>query len=189
MSDAHLNRPVQAHAAPRNTLGLVGFLFSLLGVLTCGVLGPVAMLLSLLALFRRPRGFATAGAVIGLLSTLWLAAMGAAIVTAVTRLEPVVEQFTEELARIAVVAHATQEVQRYREEHGDWPDEKTGQELVGRHVDAYGTPLRYTRVGEMVLVISAGADREFATADDVSLDPLTFSPDKPESGVKFELDD
>jgi hypothetical protein len=186
---AQFNRPVQTNPAPRNTLGLVSFLFSVLGVLTCGMLGPVALLLSLLALLKRPRGFATAGFVIGLLSTLWLGAMGAAIVTTVTRLEPVAEEFMQELQRIAVVSEATQEVQRYREQHGDWPDETAGQELVGRHEDAYGTPLRYTRVGEMVLVISAGADREFATADDVSLDPAMFSADKPESGFKFDLDD
>jgi hypothetical protein len=152
----------------------------LLGVLTCGVLGPVALLISLLALLRRPRGLATAGAVIGLLSTLWLGAMGAAIMTTVTRLEPIVTGELQAIqSTLSAVYQAAQDVQRYRTAHGDWPDEKAGQELVGGHQDAYGTPLRYTRVGEMVLIISAGADREFATPDDVSLDPLTFDPEQP----------
>jgi hypothetical protein len=73
--------------------------------------------------------------------------------------------------------------------HGQWPDEKTGQEIVGQYEDARGTPLRYTRVGEMVLVIGAGRDGEFATPDDISLDPATFSADRKPDALKFDLDD
>ena len=178
---------------PRNTLGIVGFVFSLLGVLTCGVLAPVGLLLSLFGLFRRPRGFATAGTIISLLGTLWLGALGAAVVGTVTRLEPALErltgEFQEAAATIAAVAQASQDVLQHRDQQGDWPDEKVGQELVGKYQDAYGTALRYTRVGELALIISAGADREFATADDVSLDPQTMSGVQPPAEKPFDFDD
>lgn len=176
----------------RNTLGLVGFLFSLLGVLTCGVIAPVGLLLSLLALFRRPRGFATAGAVIGLLATLWLGAVGAALVVGFTRLEPFAEGFSAEfqqgLATLAAVSQASRDVVQHRDLQGDWPDEKTGQEMASQYQDAYGTPLKYTRVAELVLIISAGADREFATPDDVSLDPQTMSDARPGADLRLNLD-
>jgi hypothetical protein len=172
-----------------NGLGIAGFVVSLLGILTCGLIAPVGLLLSLLALLKRPRGFATAGSVIGLLGTIWLAAVGAVIMTGVTRLKPAAEQFVEEFgpaaATLAAVTEAAQEVSGYRREHGDWPDDVVGQEMVGEHQDAYGTTLKYTRVGDLVLVISAGKDGEFATLDDLSLDPNQL----PERGSESDWPD
>jgi len=53
-----------------NALGLAGFITSLVGVvMTAGFLCPVGLILSLVALRRQPRGFAIAGAVIGLLGS------------------------------------------------------------------------------------------------------------------------
>jgi hypothetical protein len=194
VSDASCNAHAPLAASPPgNTLGIVGFVFSLLGVVTCGLLGPVGLLLSLLALFKRPRGFATAGAVIGLLATLWLGLLGAGMVAGFARLKPVVEQMTGELvqlqATLQAVTQASQEVVQHRDQQGDWPDEKVGQEIVGRHQDAYGTLLKYTRVGEMVLIISAGKDGEFATPDDISLDPVTMSTNQPGGQVPLDFDD
>ena len=62
---------VHAHAAPQpaNTLGLAGFITSVVGILFGGLLCPVGLILSLVALGRPPRGFAVAGAVIGLLGS------------------------------------------------------------------------------------------------------------------------
>ena len=48
-----------------NGLGIAGFIVSVVGVFTLGCLSPVGVLLSLIAAFRRPRGFASAGVVIG----------------------------------------------------------------------------------------------------------------------------
>src|SRR5688500_14520883 len=185
------SNPQWQTSLPRTTLGVVGFVFSLLGVLTYGLLAPVGLLLSLLGLFRRLRGFATAGTVISLLATLWLGAVGAAVVTGITRLEPLVEhmagEFGQGLATVAAVSQASQDVLRHRDQQGDWPDDKVGQELVGQYQDAYGTALRYTRVGELALIISARADREIDTADDVSLDPQTMAVQSPEK-QKIDFD-
>ncbi len=65
-----------------NTLGLAGFIVSLVGWVTCGVLCPVGALLSLIALARRPRGFAVAGLVVGLLGSGFLLFFGLTILAA-----------------------------------------------------------------------------------------------------------
>jgi hypothetical protein len=58
-------------APASNDLGLAGFIVSLLGlVLSGGLLCPVGLVLSAMALRREPRGFAVAGFVIGLVGTL-----------------------------------------------------------------------------------------------------------------------
>lgn len=58
------------HAAVRpaqdtNTLGLVGFILSIVGLCSGGLLSPVGFIISLVALKDQPKGFAIAGAVIG----------------------------------------------------------------------------------------------------------------------------
>src|SRR3954447_25698103 len=55
------------NAPPTNGLGLAGSITSLVGIVTCGVLSPVGLLLSLIGLLKSPRGFAVAGTVLGLI--------------------------------------------------------------------------------------------------------------------------
>lgn len=56
--------PVPAQGQ-KNTLGLVGFIVSLASLLTCGFAAPIGVILSFIALFKAPRGFAIAGTIIG----------------------------------------------------------------------------------------------------------------------------
>lgn len=64
---------VAANPAPTNSLGVAGFVVSLTGLIaTCGVLSPIGMLLSFFALFRKPRGFALAGLVLGIAGSFWI---------------------------------------------------------------------------------------------------------------------
>lgn len=58
--------------APSNGLGIAGFIVSLLGLIgTCGLLSPIGLLMSFVAVFKRPRGFALAGLIIGLVGSIW----------------------------------------------------------------------------------------------------------------------
>lgn len=66
-----------------NTLGLAGFIVSLVGWVTCGVLCPVGALLSLIALGKRPRGFAVAGLIVGILGSAFLLFFGLAMMAAI----------------------------------------------------------------------------------------------------------
>ncbi len=65
--DAGVGGSTPTPSLPRrsNGLGLAGFIVSLVGLLTLGCLSPVGLVLSLVAVFRRPRGFAVAGLVLG----------------------------------------------------------------------------------------------------------------------------
>ncbi len=54
-----------------NGLGIAGFIVSLVGIISCGVLSPIGLLLSFIAIFRAPRGFALAGLIIGFLGSVW----------------------------------------------------------------------------------------------------------------------
>ncbi len=49
---------------PSNGLGTAGFVTSLVAIVTCGLLSPIALILSLVGLFKKPKGFAIAGTVI-----------------------------------------------------------------------------------------------------------------------------
>ena len=50
---------------PSNGLGVAGFVTSLVSLcFSCGILSPISMILSLIALMKRPRGFAIAGSII-----------------------------------------------------------------------------------------------------------------------------
>ncbi|HMN40185.1 MAG TPA: hypothetical protein PKE29_05020 [Phycisphaerales bacterium] len=69
------NRPVviHQHVTPTNGLGTAGFIVSLVGLMgTCGVLSPLGMVFSFIALFKRPRGLAIAGFILGLIGSIWL---------------------------------------------------------------------------------------------------------------------
>ncbi len=55
-----------------NGMGLAGFIVSLLGVISCGLLGPVGLILSIIGMRKEPRGFAIAGLVLGIIGSLWI---------------------------------------------------------------------------------------------------------------------
>jgi hypothetical protein len=73
--------PLNPQGEPRrgNTLGVTGFVFSLLGlILSCGtcavpilaIVPVLGLLLSIMGMFRRPRGLAITGVIIGVLALL-----------------------------------------------------------------------------------------------------------------------
>src|SRR6185503_10603697 len=88
---------VVAHP-PSNNLGLAGFVTSLLGLLSCGVLSPIGLLLSLIGLTKRPRGFAIAGTILGLIGSVFLAVAGVGIVLGLMGLGKVVKTAAEDVA-------------------------------------------------------------------------------------------
>jgi hypothetical protein len=65
--------------APSNRLGIAGFVLSLLGLISCGLLAPVGLVLSLVGVRKEPRGLAIAGAVISLVSFVPPVLFGSAI--------------------------------------------------------------------------------------------------------------
>jgi hypothetical protein len=168
-----------APASETNSLGLAGFICSILGLVTAGILSPIGLILSLVALGRRPRGFAIAGVVIGLVgscggivifllfSAAILALLG--IAAAIVLSDPQRLEISGDMISTAVA------IEKYRDENRYLP---ASLGLLGLSestlTDPWGERYRYDLKdpqGNFDLV-SAGADRTFDTKDDVKLSAL-----------------
>lgn len=64
--------PMPPPRSESNGLGLAGFIVSLVGLVSCGLLSPIGLVMSFVAMFRQPKGFAIAGFVLGLLGSAWM---------------------------------------------------------------------------------------------------------------------
>lgn len=158
--------------APTNVLGIVGFVASLVGLLTCGFLSPVALVLSVIGLFKTPRGFAIAGTVISLIGSAVLALWGFVVVMGLFGLKSLAQTTAEGLATVAVLHEARQAVEGERRASatGEVLDDARGNEIAGRFTDGWNQALRYERQGDTFRIISAGPDTKFGTADDMDFD-------------------
>ncbi|MBX9736245.1 MAG: hypothetical protein K2X32_04905, partial [Phycisphaerales bacterium] len=171
-----------------NVVGLVGFLISLVGVLGgcvgAVVVSPVGLVVSLAGLLRRPRGFAAAGVVLGLLGTLWLA-------LAIVLMGGVVMVFSAAVGAAtegAVFSVTERCVRDYNAERGHPPasiDELLKGGFLRDAPSLYGEPVTMRVESSMrVVLLSAGPDRLMGTRDDrerVIL--LREPPAKPAAGA------
>jgi hypothetical protein len=85
MSEESKAQPAQqviVQQTPSNGLGTAGFIVSLVGLVTCGLLCPIGLLLSVFGLLKPPRGFAIAGTLIGGLGSIGFVLFGLAFITA-----------------------------------------------------------------------------------------------------------
>jgi hypothetical protein len=136
-------------------MGVAGFVISLVGILTCGLLSPIGLIFSLIGLGRQPKGLAIAGTVISGLGLLGL-------VASIYFVKPVVTTVVDSLKHETAIS-------AYEREHGELPDEQDALGILGDARDGWGTPLRYVRTGDGYKLLSAGPDRSFDTADDIDL--------------------
>jgi len=149
---------------PSNSLGLAGFLVSLIGApLTCGMLAPLGLLLSLFALRKQPRGFAVTGVILGLLGTAWIASIGLQAANRVHRRE--VKQKTA-ITRVQL-EEAKDLIVKHQIESGKIPKGIEGNKLVLHLKDGWETPIRYDYDKDSYLIRSAGPDGQWETHDDV----------------------
>lgn len=144
---------------PRNPVGIVGFILAF-------CLPPIGLLLSLIALAFRPRGFAIAGVLVGIITTSVVAIVAVFSVQAV-----------QTAARFAQVADNAVQVQAALEAakspEGLYPaDLASANPPASALNDPWGTPFRYEPTGGGVsyLLISAGPDKAFDTTDDLLMD-------------------
>ncbi len=173
---------VPALPAPQtNTIGLVGFVFSLVGLLvTGGVLCPIGLILSLVGLGRQPRGFAIAGVILGLLGSCGLVLFGAAIlaavlaalglaVVAIVLTEPEQLEITSDMANMAIA------IKQYETENDVLPADLEVLDLkASTLMDPWGRRYAYHFRDEApgFDIISRGADGTVDTEDDVMFTAL-----------------
>jgi len=145
----------QAPPPRGNTIGLVGFILSLVAIPTCGALSLPGLICSAIGLRRQPRGLAIAGTIISVLGVLWLGLVVVFVVsppgkTAIAMFEAVMK------------------VEEYRKEHEEVPSQDEGDRLLSGIDDGWGHPMQYERTESGYVVRSAGPDGELHTADDIS---------------------
>lgn len=168
-----------------NGLGVVGFVVSLLGLgVPTGVVSLLGLLISLVALSRAPRGFASAGVFFGLLgAAFWLiflvlalavgmlaALVGAVVFAGVFMLtQPEVIEVTTDMANLALG------IQYYEQQEQAMPEDLDDLGLgVATLTDPWGNRYRYVlaSTGPGFDVWSSGQDGEFETDDDLALSRL-----------------
>jgi hypothetical protein len=167
----HSARAVEQLPTESNLLGIWGFILSLLALfLTCGVLSPLALLVSLFGLLWRPRGFAVAGTVVSGLATLVLAVAVGTWWSAAAEVRADYEKGVQTEETHHAITRAHQAIAEYRNEHeGQLPGPVEGNKRVLVFSDGWQTELRYDRGddSESYTIRSAGPDKEFDTPDDI----------------------
>jgi hypothetical protein len=163
-----------------NGLGVFGFFVALIGLfIPTGIVSLLGLVLSLAAIGRAPRGFATMGVVLGLLGTVfWLVIMilaaalglvglaiaGVAIGVCFMLVNPEVVETTTDMVNIAIAA------EDYKQHHDGLPDSIDKLDLsVAVTTDPWGDRYRFVLadVEHGFDIISAGPDGKFGTDDDV----------------------
>lgn len=170
-TDMHYGAPTSS----TNGLGIAGFIVSLVGLLICGgFLSPVGLVMSLIALGRRPKGFAIAGVVLGVIGSIWffllVFVIGIGTVLAAVGIG------------VAVIAAArmgenavklNQAIEEYHKQNGRVPAALTDLASMQTETlqDPWGTPFRYevTEGGAGFYLRSDGPDRAPGTSDDIEL--------------------
>jgi hypothetical protein len=169
---------------PANNLGLAGFITSILGLVSCGVLSPVGLLLSLIGLTKRPRGFAIAGTVIGIIGTVFLALVGVGIVLGILGIGAGVKALKEYASTHEQAMKLYAELEQRQPQGGTGAgastaptlDATTANALAAKYNDGWGTPLRAEVAAGVITITSAGRDKSFDTQDDLRFNELELKP-------------
>ncbi len=171
--------------AQRNGLGVFGFFVSLVGlIIPTGVVALLGLILSLAAIGRSPRGFATSGVILGLLGTIfWLIVMVvavvvglvAALVGAVAAAGAFVLTQPEAIELTSDMVNTVLAVEEYERDNDRMPVGMSALALgAATSIDPWGQPYRFEVAEEDpgFDLVSGGPDGEFDTADDVRLSRL-----------------
>jgi hypothetical protein len=166
--------PPPSREPPSNAIGLAGFVVSLVGIISCGALSPIGLILSLIGLRKEPKGLAVAGTIIGGVGIVLLGVLVGLVVILIPR--------GQVAATEAVVMMAERAIEARAAETGDLPSVDEGKELIAEHTDAWGNPLRYEPSGDEFTIRSAGPDGAFDTADDIVSSGERWLEDDPPDG-------
>ena len=173
MRRRNARRKRRSHASPRqtapvrpyqpqpsssgNALGVAGLTTSIIGILTCGMFSPIGLFLSIIGLFKAPRGNAVAGSLLGACGSLILA---------IFFMYGFFSGFNTALELEDAAAH----IDGYYYSAGNYPTPEEAETLLYGHEDAWGQPLRYEpRWPDGFEIRSAGLDGAFDTSDDQAL--------------------
>lgn len=185
MSSSEQHTPSQPET---NGLGIAGFICSIVGFVTCGLLSPLGLLFSLIALFRSPRGFAIAGTVLGAIGSLFFFLVGMAMLLP---LLAVVGIGAAAFEAMAPLIEASARIDEYQVTHQALPNEEEGTKLIGGITDTWNRALKYTPADDGSFTISsAGEDGQFGNDDDVDFNSsMSVTITDPDDAAQDEFDE
>lgn len=169
--DPHTRREVLYidNPPPPNYLGTTGLVFSILGLVTCGVLSPIGLLLSVIGLTGKRRGGAIAGVILALLG---LAIPGALLFSEWKEHRDHHRERVVQQAR-ATLESARVKIDERRAEEKALPDGVAGNRLLLKEGfrDPWKGEIRYELHDDekSYSLRSPGPDGKFDTRDDVSI--------------------
>lgn len=152
-----------------NFLGILGSIFSVLGIFTFGLASPIGLGLSLLGMLGgRSRGAASFGTLLGGLGTGFLLLWGWGAIAGINAIDTAVKSDATGVAMQQAIAT----IEEFRRENNQLPEGVDGNVLLieAELKDAWGESLRYDQIDKHDYDIrSAGPDRQFDTRDDLTL--------------------
>jgi hypothetical protein len=154
----------------QNALAISAFVVSIVSLITCGVLSPIGLIMSVLALRREPRGLAIAGTIISCIGLLALLGIGGMTIYTAIKAGEVATAVGKSMETTAAIEMARIDIDAHARKHGDTlPDDATGAFAIRSQVDGWGNALRYRRVDQSNYELaSAGPDGVFGNTDDRS---------------------
>jgi len=175
-----------------NNLGVIGFVVSLVGLFLCGVPSIIGLGISAVAMGKRPKGFAVAGVLLGVLGLIEIVAvvfLGLAVYRKASEMGTMIQRIgIESQAKI----HASSIGQEWKDS-GQVPTEEEGNEQLQGATDMLDNPFIYETDGTTFSIRSAGVDRELNTEDDIVAGPYEDAESAIEEGFEgldgFEFDE
>lgn len=176
--------PVDART---NGLGIAGFVISLVGLCSGGMLSPIGLILSAVAVAWPPRGFAIAGIVLGAIGSCGIILAILVIPAALAAVFAAAGLGALAMAMVSVVGgpelHAqiemgliTNQVESHRDKHAGTLPATLGEldpGYRGMHLDPWSRAYRYivSDDGKTFTISSDGPDGQAGTADDIQFKP------------------
>jgi hypothetical protein len=170
---ADFTRPSQsAPLAPpkENGWGIAGFITSVIGIITCGTLSIVGVVLSAIGLRKQPKGMAIAGLIIGLIGLVELIVGIVILVTLVGAGQKMAGAF-QEMGTTGQLTQKANEIGYQWEANEKLPTQAEGDALVAGESDMWGNPFQYETDDTSFSLRSSGADGMMDSEDDIVVGP------------------
>ncbi|MHC4977050.1 MAG: DUF4190 domain-containing protein [Planctomycetota bacterium] len=180
-----------------NTAGIVGFVISLMGLFSAGLLSPIGLIVSMMGLTKTPRGFAVAGVIIGLIGSLELVIM-VLVITAIAGAGMMVflmvmffQNFgVEGLETFADTGEIMKQIVLYEDENGTLPQSIGDLTLEDKTLtDYWGNPYVITmdQNERTITITTYGEDGRKGGDSDLTISlPFDFVQDEPNWEEMFD---
>ena len=155
---------------PTNALGIAGFVVSLSGLIVClGLISPIGLILSLIALAKSPRGYAIAGSIVGALGSV-LGVLTVLVLTNVIGTGLFNSSYYYSYTGNQIDSASYDIDNHFQSNQDTLPDQATGNVIISSYLDEWGSSLQYAPTAGSnadYTISSAGPDGVFQTSDDI----------------------